>query len=70
MSDISSNGLPARVAVLEEIARGTKAALERIERRLDNISNEQRADFRWSLGVMIGWGVALLGVTAHGFHWV
>ena len=70
MSDLPANDFPARVAVLEEIARGTKAGLERIERRLDNISGEQRADFRWLLGVMIGWGVALLGVMAHGFHWV
>jgi hypothetical protein len=37
MSDTTSNDIPARVAVLEEIARGTKAALERIERRLDSL---------------------------------
>ncbi len=35
MSDITPNDLPSRVVVLEEIARGTRAALERIERRLD-----------------------------------
>ncbi|MGD0110018.1 MAG: hypothetical protein ABSC06_39280 [Rhodopila sp.] len=80
MSDIP-NDLPTRVAVLDEIARGTKAALERIERRLDSserrmddgfrsLAAEQRADFRWLLGVMIGWGAALLGVMAHGFHWL
>jgi hypothetical protein len=66
MSDFSANDLPARVAVL----RGTKAALERIERRLDSISNEQRADFRWTLGIMIAWSATLLGVMAHGFHWI
>jgi hypothetical protein len=76
MSDIP-NDMPTRVAVLEEIARGTKAALERIERRLDSferrfdsLAAEQRADFRWLLGMMIGWGAALLGVMAHGFHWL
>jgi hypothetical protein len=77
MSDIPTNDLPTRVAVLEEISRGTKAALERIERRIESLSNEHhadfrsmRSDFRWLLGVMIGWGVALLGVMAHGFHWI
>jgi hypothetical protein len=98
MSDIP-NDMPTRVAVLEEIARGTKAALDRIERRMDEGFHaserrmdgierrmddgfrtmerrmddgfrEHRSDFRWLLGVMIGWGVALLGVTAHGFHWI
>lgn len=81
MSDITPNDLPARVAVLEEIARGTKSALERIERRLDGMATDQnaefrslrsdmRSDFRWLLGMMIGWGAALLGVMAHGFHWL
>ena len=43
-----------RIAVLEEIARGTKAVLERIERRLDTIEATQRTDFRWLLGIMLG----------------
>ena len=76
--------LPARVAMLEEIARGIKAVLERIERRLDGIdlrldwfSREHNAQFRWLLGIMLG-GFALtfsafaglLAVMAHGFHWL
>jgi GAF domain-containing protein len=62
--------MESRVAVLEQIARTTTAALERIER-------EQRSDFRWLLGIMLGGFVtvlgalgALLGVMAHGFHWL
>ena len=81
MSDISANDLPPRVAVIEEIVLSTKAALERIERRLDNLEtdhhadfrsllNDQRADFRWTLGIMIAWNATLLGVMAHGFHWI
>jgi hypothetical protein len=31
---------------------------------------EQRSDFRWLLGMMLGTTGALLGVMAHGFHWL
>jgi hypothetical protein len=65
------------MAVLEEIARSTKAALERIERRLDAIEGSARSDFRWLLGIalggyttLLGLMLALLGVVAHGFHWL
>ena len=77
MSDFSANDLPARVAVLEEIARHTKAALERIEHRFDtvdrrliDIAREQSTNFRFTITLLIGWGAALLGVMAHGFHWI
>jgi len=39
------------------------ASLERIER-------EQRADFRWLVGIMLGGFGALSTVMAHGFHWL
>ena len=92
MSDAATTSdIPIPVAVLEEIARGTKAALERIERRLDAIEerldrmdgrldrmdgrldrmvSEHRADYRWLLSLIIGGNAALLGVMAHGFHWL
>jgi hypothetical protein len=77
MSDVPFNDHAPRLAVLEEIARGTKAALERIDRRLEGIEANARSDFRWLLGIIIGGfattlagGVALLGVMAHGFHWL
>ncbi len=69
--------MEARVAVLEQISRTTAATLERIERRLDAVVTEQRADFRWLLGIMLGGFTAMLGgfgamlgVMAHGFHWL
>ena len=50
---------------------------ERFERRLDMHAAEQRAEFRWLLGVMLaglttllGAFGAMLGVMAHGFHWL
>ena len=69
--------METRVAVLEQIARTTAASLERIECRLDAVSTDQRSDFRWLLGMMLGATgtvlaalAGLLGVMAHGFHWV
>jgi hypothetical protein len=69
--------MEARVAVLEQIARTTAASLERIERRMDTIDRcfdslaaEQRSDFRWLLGMTLGTTGTLLGVMAHGFHWL
>ena len=70
--------------MLEEIARGTKSAFERIDRRLDRIdqrldaiATEQRSDYRWLLAIVLGgFGmmltayIGLLGVMAKGFHWL
>ena len=50
---------------------------EALERRLDAIILEHRADFRWLVGIMLamfgtmiaGFG-GILGVMAHGFHWI
>lgn len=76
--------MESRVAVLEQIARTTTAALERIERRIDlqaaeihALAAEHHADFRWLLGVMLAGFTTLLGAMgamlaamAHGFHWL
>ena len=66
-----------RVAVLEETARHTLAALERLERRFDRFETQQRAEFRWVLGVMLGGFATMLGAfgamlaaMAHEFHWL
>jgi hypothetical protein len=44
---------------------------------MDAMSADQRADFRWLLGIMLGgFGAmlggfsAVLGIMAHGFHWL
>lgn len=73
--------MESRVAVLQQIARTTATTLDRIERRQDVLARElrveRRADFRWLLGIMLGGFTmmpglpgALLGVMAHGFHWL
>jgi hypothetical protein len=62
-----------RVTALVHIVQTTAATLERLERRfetMDSIMREQRADFRWLLGLMLAQTGALLGVMAHGFHWL
>ena len=75
--------MDARVAVLEQIAQSTAAALDRIERRMDRIEDRMdrldhrlESNFRWLLGIMLGgFGMTvsgfagMLAVMAHGFHW-
>ena len=62
--------LQSRVAVLEEMAASTKAALERIDRRFETlearldrrfeaIDRNQRSDFRWMLSGFAGVLVAM-----------
>lgn len=73
-------GLEARVAVLEEIAVWTKAAIDRLERRLDGLEDNltrridrledrQIRDFRWLLGFMVSGFAGLATLMARGFHW-
>ena len=78
----------ARVAVLEQIARDTAAALVDIRTELREFRQETRSEFRsiraehredfrlllsrqdrhfyWLLAAI----AAVLGVMAHGFHWI
>ncbi len=69
--------MATRVAILEEIARYHRAAMERMERRFEAsdrrfeaLMAEYRSDLRWLLGIMLGGFSALLAVMAHGFHWL
>jgi hypothetical protein len=73
----ATNDIPTRVAVLERIASDTRDAL--IEMRADMrelraemraLRAEARSDYRWLLSIMLGGFAALLGVMAHGFHWL
>lgn len=48
-----------------------------LDRRIDVLAATQRADVRWTLDVMFGGFsatiagfAAMLGVMAHGFHWL
>lgn len=62
--------MPTRVAVLEEIARNTSVALSEIRADVRELRTESRRDGRWLLGVILGAWTSLLGVMAHGFHWL
>jgi hypothetical protein len=76
--------MESRVTALEHIAQTTAATLERperhfeaieqrfeaIDRRIYTLTSEHRADFRWLLGIMLGGFGTMLGVMAHGFHWL
>jgi len=70
-------GMEARVAVLEQIARNTEQILarmdvhlDRMDTRMDRIEDRQRSDFRWLLTTGAGATAIILGTTAHGFHWI
>lgn len=68
MPDPTNDVLP-RLAVLEEIAKTTKDALIDLRTEMRALRADQRSDFRWLLGIILGGYVGLLGVMAHGFHW-
>ena len=81
MSDVTPNDIPARVAVLEEIARQTRETMADLRTDLRqsfadlraeirDLRSESRSDYRWQMGLMLGGFGALLGVVAHGFHWI
>jgi hypothetical protein len=56
---------------------GFDRRMEGVERRMDVMIAGQRADFRWVVGLIltciftvIGLFGTMLGVMAHGFHWL
>jgi hypothetical protein len=55
---------------LDTIERRLDAIEDRFTRRFDMMVSDQRSDFRWVLGIMLGGFGALLGVMARGFHWL
>jgi hypothetical protein len=59
-----------RLAILERIAADMRATLESLDRRMLALEAAQRADFRWLVTIMLGGYASLLGVMAHGFHWI
>jgi hypothetical protein len=68
------------VARLERIERRFDAVDRRLEAfdrrfegldcRIDVLTMTDRADFRWLLEIIVGGFGAMLGVMAHGFHWL
>jgi len=55
---------------LDRAEASGRADFQRIETRLGAIEANARADYRWVLGIMLGGFASLLGVMAHGFHWL
>jgi len=64
------NGLEGRFNSLEGRFNGLEGRFSTLDRRFDALSAEHRSDFRWLLGVMLGGFGTMLGVMAHGFHWL
>lgn len=74
-------GLVRQMGGFEQQLHGFEQRFEasqgRVEHRLDMAEPQQHTDFKWLLGVMFGGFsataggfAALLGVMAHGFHWL
>jgi len=49
---------------------GQRTSMDSLRAAMDRLSAEHRADFRWLLGIMLAGFAGLLGVMAHGFHWL
>ncbi|HUB14270.1 MAG TPA: hypothetical protein VMB34_20125 [Acetobacteraceae bacterium] len=73
----TTEGLAQIMRGMETQRAEFRALEDRLERRIDLVASQQRSDFRWLLGVMLagfttllGAFGAMLGVMAHGFHWL
>jgi CII-binding regulator of phage lambda lysogenization HflD len=62
--------IEASIVHLEErMDKRMKEMDDRLSNRMDRIENRQTSDFRWMLGLGIGFGGFLWASMAHGFHW-
>jgi hypothetical protein len=75
--DRRMDGFDHRMDGFDRRMDGFDRRLEGVERRMDVIIAGQRADFRWIVGLILtciftvlGVFGTMLGVTAHGFHWL
>jgi hypothetical protein len=66
----SLDRIERRFDTLEGRFAGLEGRFAAIGRRFETLASEHRADFRWLLGIMLGGFGAMLGVMAHGFHWL
>ena len=70
MSSTVSDDQPARPAVLEEIARGTKAAMDTrlaaMDGRVDHFGQRLDRFFLWMLGIVLASFAGLLGTMVRG----
>ena len=72
-----TDDIPSRVAVLEQIARDTQLMLAEIRADIREIRQRQDDNFKFivrlhfaQFAALVAMTAALLGVMAHGFHWI
>lgn len=53
-----------------DLGRHCDARFDSLERRMDALERRQHTDFIALLTVMLGGYASMLGVMAHGFHWI
>lgn len=77
MADTDSNPIEPRVARLEATVeailreiRDIREDIRELRTDIRDLRREVARDFRWLLALYLAGTGALLGVMAHGFHWV
>jgi hypothetical protein len=75
--DMRFDGIDKRLDGIDKRLDTADRRFESVDRRIDVLVAGRQADFRWILGVMfagfsatIGGFATMLGVMAHGFHWL
>ncbi len=68
--DSMDTGYSARFDVIDRRFDTIDRRFDMIDRRFDMQDTAYRSDFRWMLGLMLAGAGAMLGVMAHGFHWL
>lgn len=65
-----NNDHEGRIVRLEVIIENINNTLIHITNRLERLEDKIDSNFKWLLGLYMGGFTALLGVMAHGFHWL
>lgn len=66
----SMSDLPARVAVLEQIAKDTRDVLKDMREDSKAMRERSERDFRLLFGALITAALGMAGLLAHGFKWL
>jgi uncharacterized coiled-coil protein SlyX len=82
--EVNPDKLETRTALLEQSIGHVNQTLIRIEKKLEkhddefkDLRKEMRSDFKWTIGLLVSLTTftiagftGLLGIMAHGFHWI